>query len=96
MNTLPSLKWIAAIILALINIIAFILVAVDKRKSESAGRRVPEVYFFVWAIFMASPGVLAGMFVFRHKTRKLSFVLGIGLLLIQQTLLAYLLYKTLA
>lgn len=93
MNTLPSLPIIIGLILAVINVSAFILVAADKRKSENANQRVPEVYFFVWAIFFAAPGVLAGMFTFRHKTRKLHFVLGIGLLLIEQVLLVYLLYS---
>ncbi len=77
------------IVICALNIGAFILVGVDKSKSLAESERVPEVYFFVWAVCGASLGVLLGMFVFHHKTRKLSFVLGIGLLLIEQVLLIY-------
>ncbi len=80
---------IVIIVLCALNLGAFILVGVDKSKSLGESERVPEIYFFVWAACGASLGVLLGMFVFHHKTRKLSFVLGIGLLLIEQVLLIY-------
>jgi uncharacterized membrane protein YsdA (DUF1294 family) len=80
--------FIAAIVL--LNLISFILVYADKRKSINNSERLPEVSFFVQAIFFSSLGVLVGMFVFHHKTQKLNFVFGIGLLLIQQIALAYL------
>lgn len=85
--TIPQLFIIA---IAILNLISFVLVYLDKNKSITHSERVPEVDFFVWAIFFSSLGVLAGMFTFRHKTRKLNFLLGIGLLLIQQLILAYL------
>lgn len=86
---------IALAFVLLCNIIAFILVGIDKRKSVQHHERVPEVYFFVWSIFFSSLGVLAGMFVFHHKTRKWHFIWGVSILLIQQTLLAYLLFQKL-
>jgi uncharacterized membrane protein YsdA (DUF1294 family) len=65
-------------------------VYVDKRKSTSLhSERLPEVDFFVWAIFFSSLGVLIGMFAFHHKTQKLNFIFGIGLLLLQQIILGY-------
>ncbi len=84
-----SLPQIFIILIAILNIISFILVYIDKQKSIARVERVPEVDFFVWSIFFSSLGVLAGMFTFRHKTQKLNFVFGIGLLLIQQIALAY-------
>jgi uncharacterized membrane protein YsdA (DUF1294 family) len=78
---------IVIIVLCALNLGAFILVGVDKSKSLGESERVPEIYFFVWAVCGASLGVLLGMFVFHHKTRKLKFVFGIGLLVIQQGLL---------
>lgn len=78
----------------LVNLVAFLLVGNDKARSTRQGsERVPEVYLFFIAIFFASFGVLAGIFFFIHKTRKIYFPLGIGLLLIQQILLLYLLFK---
>jgi uncharacterized membrane protein YsdA (DUF1294 family) len=78
------------IILIVVNILGLILVGFDKRKSYYNEPRVPEVYFFVIAIFFASLGVLVGMSLFRHKIRKWYFPTGIGLLLAQQIALIYL------
>lgn len=78
-----SIYGISAFII-LVNIVAFILVGVDKKKSVVHSERVPEVYFFFLASCFASLGVLLGMFVFHHKTQKIYFPVGIGLLLLQQ------------
>ncbi len=75
------------IALAALNLFAFIMVGRDKSKSVHGEMRTPEVYFFVWAVFFCSLGVLLGMFTFHNKTRKLYFVLGLGALLIQQAAL---------
>ena len=81
--------------IAILNVISFIMVYADKRKSINNSERLPEVSFFVQAIFFSALGVLVGMFAFHHKTQKLSFVFGIGLLLIQQIALAYFVIQTL-
>lgn len=78
-------------LIAILNLISFSLVYIDKRKSVAHAERIPEVDFFVWSIFFSSLGVLGGMFAFRHKTQKLNFVVGISILLLQQIALAYLL-----
>ncbi len=75
--------------LSLTNIVAFFMVGMDKRKSVQGNERVPEVFFFVWSIFFASLGVLLGMFVFHHKTRKWYFPFGISILLLEQASLLY-------
>lgn len=80
-------------VLAVINIIAFVLVGFDKKKSLNRAERFPEVLFFILSVFFASLGVLLGMFVFRHKTRKLYFLVGISALLIQQILLILLAFQ---
>lgn len=86
-----SLSHILIIAIAALNLISFGLVYLDKQKSITHSKRMPEVSFFVLAIFLSSLGVLAGMFVFHHKTQKLNFIFGIGLLLLQQIALTYLL-----
>lgn len=73
--------------LAIVNLIAFILVGLDKKRSTQHSERVPEVYLFFIAVLFASLGVLFGMYYFRHKTRKIYFPLGMGILLIQQIIL---------
>jgi uncharacterized membrane protein YsdA (DUF1294 family) len=74
------------------NVLSFALVALDKNKSISRHKRIPEVYFFFWSLFFSSLGTLIGVFVFRHKTRKIYFPIGIALILIGQLLLAFFLY----
>ncbi|MCL5775060.1 MAG: DUF1294 domain-containing protein [Patescibacteria group bacterium] len=77
--------------LVVINSFAFVWVGVDKKKSlKPAAERLPEASFFFISVFFASLGVLTGMFFFRHKTRKIYFLVGIGLLLVQQILLVVL------
>lgn len=84
-----SPAWLIALLLGLLNLIAFVFVGIDKSRSAHDHQRVPELYFFIWAVFFSSFGVLLGMLIFHHKTRKWSFILGITLLVIQQSLLIY-------
>lgn len=80
--------------LVIINLFAFFLVAQDKRKSVNRGgetERTPEGILFFMASCFGSLGVYAGMFIFRHKTRKWYFVIGIPLLIIQNIATLYLL-----
>jgi uncharacterized membrane protein YsdA (DUF1294 family) len=81
--------------LGVVNLIGFILVGVDKKRSVGNEERIREVYLFFVAVFFASLGVFLGMFYFRNKTRKLYFPLGIGLLMLEQAALLYLLTRNL-
>lgn len=49
----------------------------DKRQSRNSGWRVPEKNLFITAAIGGSIGIWAGMYLYRHKTKHLSFVLGI-------------------
>lgn len=71
----------------LINIISFLLMGIDKRKAKRHKYRIPERTLFLIAVLGGSIGMLIGMYVFRHKTRHISFALGIPLILIAQLLL---------
>lgn len=78
-----------------INIIAFIIVAYDKRKSV-VGRgdeRTPEGKIFFLAAAFGAIGVYAAMLLFRHKTRKWYFQLGIPLLILQNSAAVYLVWE---
>jgi uncharacterized membrane protein YsdA (DUF1294 family) len=78
-------------LLIVVNLTAFILVGMDKKRSVENTDRIREVYLFFIAIFFASLGVLLGMYFFRNKTRKVYFPLGIGLLMLEQAALLILL-----
>jgi uncharacterized membrane protein YsdA (DUF1294 family) len=62
----------------------------DKNRAKKKLWRVPEAVLFTLALLGGSLGIWAGMYLGRHKTRHLKFVVGIPLILIVQGILAYL------
>lgn len=74
--------------LIIINIIAFFLMGIDKKKAQTGAWRIPEKTLFLSAILGGSIGAIAGMQLFRHKTKHKSFVIGMPVILIVQLLLA--------
>lgn len=90
--TLTPSTIIIAILIA-INLIAFLIMMADKFKSDDpTARRISEGLLFFMAALFGSFGVYAGMFAFRHKTRKWYFLIGIPLLMLENLATAYLLY----
>lgn len=71
--------------LVLINVIAFLLMGIDKRRAVRHRWRIPEKTLFLSALLLGSIGANLGMQVFRHKTKHKSFVFGMPLILIIQT-----------
>lgn len=81
------------LIFIVINLIAFLIMLIDKIKSKKSGTdRISEGMMFFLATTFGSIGVYAGMFAFRHKTRKWYFLIGIPLLILQNAASAYLVY----
>ena len=74
--------------LLLINAAAFLLMLVDKLKAKKNRWRIPERTLFGSALLGGSIGALLGMYTFRHKTKHLSFTLGMPAILITQVALA--------
>lgn len=62
-----------------INIINFLLFGYDKFQAKRGGWRIPEKVLLGLSIFGGGIGGLAGMLMFRHKTRKNIFWLAVGL-----------------
>lgn len=87
------MKTILILYIVAINLIGFFIMGIDKRKAKRRKWRVPEKTLFLIALLFGSVGVLVGMYVFRHKTRHLSFTLGIPVILVVQLLLIGLLYS---
>ena len=75
--------------LLLINAAAFLLMLADKEKARNYRWRIPERTLFGSALLGGSIGALAGMYLFRHKTRHPKFTLGIPAILIAQIFLAF-------
>ena len=70
--------------MVLINLLALALMGIDKWKARRGRWRISEKTLFLAAIFGGSIGSLAGMYLFRHKTKHLRFTIGIPVILVLQ------------
>ncbi len=70
------------IYLACINIVAFFATAFDKLAAIRQRRRVRERTLMLLALLGGAGGTFAAMYLFRHKTKKPLFFIGVPLLLI--------------
>lgn len=68
--------------LAAVNVAAWVIYGLDKWKARSGMRRISEKTLLLIAFFGGSAGAAAGMMLFRHKTRKPRFVVGVPVMLI--------------
>jgi uncharacterized membrane protein YsdA (DUF1294 family) len=71
----------------MVNIGAFSIMGIDKKKAIKKKYRISEKTLFTWAIAGGSIGSIAGMQFFRHKTRHMSFKLGMPLIFVVQAYL---------
>ena len=51
---------------------------IDKKKAEKGAWRIPEKTLFIITMLGGGFGTIAGMYLFRHKTRKLYFTVRIS------------------
>jgi uncharacterized membrane protein YsdA (DUF1294 family) len=72
-----------------INLSAFVLFGHDKRISSGREYRMSERFQLALAVVGASPAILAGMVIFRHKIRKGRFRLLLPAILLLQGLLIW-------
>ena len=70
------------------NILAFVMYGIDKYKAGRNCRRIPERKLVMLAVAGGSIGAVAGMCLWRHKTKHLKFRIGLPLMLAAQVLLA--------
>lgn len=77
----------ALIFILIVNLVAFALMGIDKRRAIAGKSRIPEKVLLFWGFVMGGPGLLLGALVFRHKTRKWKFRLGIPAALIVNVLI---------
>lgn len=72
------------VVLLIVNLIAFIMYAIDKSKAKRDEYRISEAMLLLIAALGGSVGAMMAMTVFRHKTQHKKFTLGVpGILLVQ-------------
>jgi len=76
-----------SVYLVVVNIYALILMWTDKRSAESGKWRIAEKQLFLVGILGGVPGAMAGMLLFRHKTKHKRFYIGLPAILLIQWLI---------
>lgn len=77
--------------LAIINIIAFCSYGLDKSAAVKGKSRIPNKVLLGLAVIGGSIGALAGMYTFRHKTKKWYYTITVPVILLLQIAAAVLL-----
>jgi len=72
------------IYLAVINVMGYIMMGVDKQKAKKHSWRISEKTLFITALIGGSIGIKGGMEMFRHKTHHKQFVYGVPAIIIIQ------------
>lgn len=77
--------WLIALVyIVVINIVAYIMYGIDKRKAKKHEWRIPEAYLIGIALAGGSVGAFSGMKIFHHKTKHVKFFVGIPLIMVIQ------------
>ncbi|MGP1515366.1 MAG: DUF1294 domain-containing protein [Bacteroidales bacterium] len=84
------MKWLFFYFVAM-NIVAFYLYGVDKRRSRKRYWRINEKKLIFVAIIGGSIGSLLGMQLFNHKIKHIKFRFGIPLIIVVQMIVVFLL-----
>lgn len=70
-----------------VNILGFFMMGIDKQRARKRAFRIPEATLFMIALIGGSIGSIAGMHLFRHKTRHWYFLFGMPAILLLQIIL---------
>ncbi len=73
--------------LLVINILGFFVMGIDKYKAKTGSWRIPENTLFGFCFLGGGIGTIAGIYTFRHKTKKKKFTIGMPLILILEILI---------
>lgn len=94
------MQWVIGILgiyLLCINVVAFALMGIDKRRAKKGAWRIAERTLFLPVVLLGSLGGTIGMYAFHHKTRHWYFRYGFpAILVVQMGLLGAGLYLILA
>ena len=76
---------------ALINIVLYVTMVIDKKRAQKDGWRIPEKNMFIMAVLGGGLGGLCAMVFKRHKNRHMDFILVFTMTAILHMLAAFLL-----
>ncbi len=79
--------------LLIINALSLLIMLADKRKAIKGQYRIPEAVLMGFGLAGGSIGCYAGMVLFRHKTRKPGFSIGLPVMLALQIFIFLFFYR---
>lgn len=79
--------------LIVINLISIIVTISDKSRSKRNKWRVKEKTLFTLALLGGSVSMYITMRIIRHKTKHLSFMIGIPAIIVLQLILVFLIWR---
>ena len=71
-----------------LNVGVWLMYGIDKWKAKSGRWRIPEKVLLLAAFAGGSVGALAGMMMFRHKTKKAKFVISVPIFFVIHCVIA--------
>lgn len=86
------MMWILIVYVWIMSVIAFAAMGIDKRRAKKQQWRVPEKMLFLFVILGGGAGGIAGMYLFRHKTKHWYFAIGFPLIFLAELALVLYLY----
>ena len=81
------------IYICILSLITFALMGADKLRAIRKKRRISEKTLFISAILGGGAGGVLGMLIFRHKTKHLSFVIGMPVICAANIVLAWIMLR---
>lgn len=91
---MTSLQTILLLYITLINLTAFAMYGIDKRRAIRDKWRIPEKKLLLVALFGGGLGALWGMILFHHKTKKAKFFVTVPVLFfLQMALFSWLFWR---
>ena len=79
------MKWLMYYLIV-VNLLTWIIYGIDKWKAKRRAWRIPERTLLLLAAAGGCTAALAGMLMFRHKTRKLKFMIGVQVIFVVESI----------
>ena len=79
------MKWLMYYLIV-VNLLTWIIYGIDKWKAKRRAWRIPERTLLLLGAAGGCTGALAGMLMFRHKTRKLKFMIGVPVIFVVESI----------
>lgn len=93
LSSFNEMEFIFLFYLAIINIVSFSIMGIDKTKSKKHKYRISENMLIGLSVFGGAVGLLIGMVVFKHKTSKNKFYIGVPILYIVNQIMILIIFN---